>query len=222
MEMDKLHIRSISDTPIIDTNDNKNTVSGYAFKYGTESQDLGGYIETIEQGALTTDILKKSDVFCFINHDENLVCARRRFDRGKLKLTIDDIGLKYEFQLNDKSPIHNQLRQYLEDEIITKSSFAFTIDDYEWVNNADGTEYTDENGLHRLKIKRFAQIFDCSPVFEPAYQNTSSELRSNDSVNSEILDELNIRKANVNHTRQNQLDQYYKKIRKKYRIKCTK
>ena len=213
MNLDKLQRRAIDDNVEINADDNIRTVSGYALKFNTLSCDLGGYLETIAPEALDNDILSNSDIFAFINHDEKLgVLARSRFGKGKLLLSIDNIGLKYEFKVSDKSPCHQQLMQYLDDEIITKSSFSFTVADYEWVNNEDGTEYVDADGLQRLIIRKFDRLFDVSPVFEPAYFDTSSEIRKANEVNNDIINEMNQRK-------QNKLDNYYKKIRKKYRLK---
>ena len=220
--LDKLQRRSIDDTPNVTTNDKEQRiVSGYALKFNTLSCDLGGYIETISPSALDDEIINKSDIFFFINHDERLgVLARSRFGKGKLKLSIDDIGLRYEFKLSD-SPVCNQLRQYLDDEIITKSSFSFTIAEggYEWINNPDGSEYIDENGLQRLIIKRFDRLYDCSSVFEPAYQDTECSIRMANEIDDTIIQELNQRKNNVVIQRNTYLDNYYTSIRKKYRIR---
>jgi len=218
-DFERLQRRSIDDTPTINVDEKSNTVVGYALKFNTLSCDLGGYIETIDPEALDDTIIRNSDIFALINHNENLgVLARSRYGKGKLKLSIDNVGLRYEFKLSD-SPVCNQLRQYLDDEIITKSSFSFTIDKYEWVNNADGSEYVDDNGLQRLRIKRFNQLYDVSPVFEPAYQDTESALRCENTVDNHIINELNERQSNLRTQKQLRLDEYYTKIRKKYNIK---
>jgi HK97 family phage prohead protease len=213
-DFNKLNFRSNDYIPTLSIDEkNKNTVSGYALKFNTLSCPLVdgviGYRETISPEALDYDIIQSSDIFAFINHDENLgVLARSRYGKGKLQLSIDNVGLKYEFKLG-KSPVCDQLRQYLEDEIITKSSFAFTIAKKEYLKNEDGTEYIDEDGLYVLRILKFDKIFDISPVYEPAYEDTNSQLRNkNNTVNQDILNEI----------KQLRLKEYYKKLRKKYRI----
>ena len=219
-DIEKLQRRSIDDIPTIIADEKLRVVSGYALKFNTLSCDLGGYIETIDPSALDETIIKQSDIFAVINHSYDCggVLARSRFGKGKLLITVDNIGLRYEFKLSD-SPVHNQLRQYLDDEIITKSSFSFTISDYQWVNNSDGSEYVDENGLQRLIIKRFDKIFDVSPVFEPAYQDTECKIRTSNAIDTDILNELSNRQSNMFQKRQQKLDQYFTQIRKKYGIR---
>ena len=214
----KIQRRSIDETPVIQDNE-KNIVSGYALKFNTLSCDLGGYIETIDRQALDESIIQHSDILAFINHDERLgVLARSRYGKGKLQLSIDHIGLRYEFKLSN-SPVCQQLRQYLEDEIITKSSFAFTVDKYEWVNNPDGSEYFDENGLQRLVIKRFDKLYDVSCVYSAAYDDTEAKLRTANTIDIDIVNQLTERQNNAVQRRKNHLNQYYQRIRKKYGIK---
>ena len=220
--LDNLQRRSIDDIPNVTTNDKEQRiVSGYALKFNTLSCDLGGYIETINPSALDDDIINSSDIFMLVNHDPSQVVGRLRYSKSKnLRLYLDNIGLKYEIKLSD-CPIHNQLRQYIADEIITKSSFSFTIAEggYEWVNNPDGSEYIDENGLQRLIINRFDKLFDVSPVFEPAYIDTECSIRMANEIDDTIINEFNQRKNNIVIQRQNYLDNYYTNIRKKYRIR---
>ena len=221
INMDNIQRRAIDDVPTIETDDKTSYCSGYALKFGVNSCDLGGYIETIEREALTDEIIQNSDIFAFINHDERLgVLARSRFGKGKLSLTIDDVGLHYSFKLG-KSPVCEQLRQYLEDEIITKSSFAFTVAEggYEWIDNQDGTPFIDENGLQRLKIKQFNLLYDISPVFEPAYNDTECKLHTSNSIDENIIIQMNERKLKHNIHIKNKLDEYFTNIRKKYRIR---
>ncbi|MGR6999934.1 HK97 family phage prohead protease [Yinghuangia aomiensis] len=51
-------------------------VSGYAAKYNTRSQDLGGFVETLAPGAFARAIREAHDVRAVINHDANLILGR--------------------------------------------------------------------------------------------------------------------------------------------------
>ncbi|HLR38863.1 MAG TPA: HK97 family phage prohead protease, partial [Jeotgalicoccus sp.] len=79
--------------------DNENYIEGYALKFGTESEDLGGFIETIEQGALkNTDF---SDVRALFNHNADQIIARS--SAGTLSLDVDDVGLKFKAKIPNTS-----------------------------------------------------------------------------------------------------------------------
>src|SRR5699024_1993202 len=70
-------------------------ISGYALKYDTWSQDLGGFVETIDKRAL--DKADLSDVRCLIDHDSSRILGRTK--SGTLELEKDDIGLRFECTL---------------------------------------------------------------------------------------------------------------------------
>lgn len=166
-------------------NSNSRVVEGLAISFNTESQSLG-WIETILPGAIDEDTLKRSDIFCYLNHDENRgVLARSRYGVGSLELKITDEGLYYSFEAPE-TQLGNELLSYLKRGEITSSSFAFTI--------AEGGDkwYRDESGNLRREIRKIDKLFDVSPVFTPAYESTSCTLRKFEEINSitNMLDSL--------------------------------
>ena len=54
------------------------TVTGYACVFDSESENIGFY-EIIRKGAITQEIIDKSDVFAKFNHDDDKVLARSRY-----------------------------------------------------------------------------------------------------------------------------------------------
>ncbi|WP_210136537.1 HK97 family phage prohead protease, partial [Staphylococcus sp. GDK8D68P] len=70
--MNKKEIRTMEEIKAVD--DEKMVVEGFALKFNTESNDLGGFVETISPEALENADL--SDVRCLINHDYNQVLGR--------------------------------------------------------------------------------------------------------------------------------------------------
>src|SRR5699024_3968116 len=72
--------------------ENDMVISGYALKYDTWSQDLGGFVETIDKRAL--DKADLSDVRCLIDHDSSRILGRTK--SGTLELVKDDIGLRFD------------------------------------------------------------------------------------------------------------------------------
>jgi len=146
----------------------KHIVRGHAAVYSSKSQFMGFY-EVIAPGAFTDELINKSDVRALINHDPNLIMARSQFGEGTLKLSADDTGLAFEYELPDTSYARD-LGINLESGNITQSSFSFATP-------VDGTEWsTDEDGHDVRTITKFSEIFDTSSVTYPAYKDAESDL----------------------------------------------
>lgn len=149
-------------------------VSGYAAVFNQLSRNLGWFREKIEPGAF--DNVLDNDVVALFNHDPNFVLARTI--SKTLTLSVDERGLKYEFQAPDTTA-GNDLVELLRRGDVQHSSFAFTIEDEKW-------EDDDEQGEIRtvLKVKR---LYDVSPVVYPAYTQTDVALakRSHESWKKE-------------------------------------
>lgn len=162
-------------------------VSGYAVIFETWSNDLGFY-EKILKGAITEDTIKRSDVICKLNHDDQKVLARSKYGEGSLILEVDDKGLKYTFEA-PKTQYGDELLEYLRRGDITGSSFAFTIEEdefsYQWPFDKDADPV-----LCREVIK-VDKLFDVSPVFTPAYEATSVQ-------NKRKLEEVEMKSNEIN------------------------
>lgn len=162
-------------------------VSGYAVVFDTWSNDLGFY-EKILKGAITEDTIKRSDVICKLNHDDQKVLARSKYGEGSLILEVDDKGLKYTFEA-PRTQYGDELLEYLRRGDITGSSFAFTIEEdefsYQWPFDKDADPV-----LCREVIKVY-KIFDVSPVFTPAYEKTSV-------ANKRKLEEVELKSNEIN------------------------
>lgn len=178
-----IEARAIRSTPVI--NPDSRTVEGYAVVFNSQSEDLGFY-ETINPSAITEDVLKRSDVFCLFNHDQDKVLARSKYGTGSLQLQLDERGLKYTFQAPN-TDLGNELLEYLKRGDIESSSFAFVVSTDEgsevWETRADGRQYRE--------ILKIDELFDVSPVFNPAYSSTSVSQRALDKLNQlrEMQDE---------------------------------
>lgn len=68
------------------------SVEGYALVFDSESNDLGGFVETIDKNALD-GVLEKSDVLCLLNHNEERgVLARWRKNKAALPCMLTKRG----------------------------------------------------------------------------------------------------------------------------------
>lgn len=154
-------------------------VEGVAVVFNSDSVDMG-FIETIDPSAITDEIIKSSDVFAYLNHDENRgVLARSKYGEGTLNLWIEDDGLHYRFEA-PKTQLGDELLSYLTRGEITASSFAFTIAQGgdTWTRGMDGSI--------KRRITKIDRLFDVSPVFQPAYETTSAAKRKVNEINAVI------------------------------------
>lgn len=178
-----IEVRAIRSTPVV--NPDSRTVEGYAVVFNSQSEDLGFY-ETINPAAITEEVLKRSDVFCLFNHDQDKVLARSKYGTGSLQLQLDEQGLKYTFQAPN-TDLGNELLEYLRRGDIDSSSFAFTVSTDEgsevWTTGTDGKQYRE--------ILKIDELHDVSPVWNPAYSSTSVSQRTLDKLNQlrEMQDE---------------------------------
>ena len=154
--------------------DDSRHVEGYAVVFESQSEDLG-FFETIDRGAITQELVDNSDVFALLNHDDDKVLARSKNGVGSLKLTVDERGLKYEFDAAE-TQLGNDLLEYLKRGEINTSSFAFALD----YNDPEAETWTRKNGANYRTIHKIAYLHDVSPVWNAAYSATSVSQRSID------------------------------------------
>lgn len=153
-------------------------VVGYASVFydgsaGTEFWLMDDMVEHIMPGAFNRALAEKHNVRALWNHNPDNVLAS--VTSGKLKLSIDQKGLRYEIDMPEV-----QLGKYLTvmigDEVVTQSSFGFEVldDDYR-------SEERDGRAIVVREIKD-VRLWDVSPVTFPAYEGTSALLSSRSKV----------------------------------------
>lgn len=145
-------------------------VSGYAVVFDSPSKNIG-WIETIQRGAITQETIANSDVLAKFDHDDSKVLACSKRGIGSLKLECDDKGLKYSFE-SPNTQAGNELLEYIQRGDITASSFCFTV------SQDEGAEkwYKEDGQIYRT-IMKIDKLYDISPVFLPAYEETSCAKR---------------------------------------------
>ncbi len=138
---------------------------GYAAKFDSLSEDLGGWFERIRPGAFA-NALEVSDTRALVNHNPDNLLGRTK--SGTLTLAEDDIGLRYTVQLPD-TQLGRDIAESVTRGDISGNSFAFTVDTDEW-------HMEDEVGIR--EIVSVAELFDVGPVTYPAYPDTTVAARS--------------------------------------------
>lgn len=168
----EIEVRSIvSDLAIRKADDGKpsRTITGYASKFETWSEPIYGWFkEQIARGAF--DKTDMSDVVMVFNHDISGILARTT--SGTLKLSVDKVGLRFEFEAPETT-LGNDMLELVGRGDISKCSFKFVVETDEW-------RYADkENGLEydERTVKAIARLYDVSLVTYPAYKDTEASVR---------------------------------------------
>lgn len=148
------------------------TVSGYAVRFESESVNMG-FVEIIHRGAITDETIKSSDVFALLNHNENTVLARCNRGTGSLSLKVDNDGVFYEFEAPNTAN-GEELLEHIKRGEISQSSFAFTV------STEDGAEKWTKrsDGIIVREIFKIERLYDISPVYQPAYTETTCSKRA--------------------------------------------
>ena len=162
-------------------------VEGYAVVFDSESEDIG-WTEIIHRGAITDETIQKSDVLAKLNHNDEKILARSKKGKGSLSLEVDERGVKYSFDA-PKTALGDELLEYLKRGDISSSSFAFTM------SKEEGAEkWEKRNGKIYRHIYKIDRLWDVSPVWTPAYSETSCSARYEEvkATSEEIDNKMNL------------------------------
>jgi hypothetical protein len=146
-------------------------IAGYAARFNSMSENLGGFRERIAPGAFGKSLLD-ADVRALWNHDANIVLGRNK--SGTLRLMEDDVGLHFEVDMPETQLVRDMVMAPIERGDVSQCSFGFyTIED-SW-ENVDGE-------MIRTLLK--CELLDVSPVTYPAYPETNVAARSLEAARS--------------------------------------
>jgi HK97 family phage prohead protease len=139
-------------------------IEGYAIVFNSRSEDMG-FFEEISSEALD-GVIERSDCFALLNHDDSRgILARSKYGEGTLKLTVDDIGLRYEFEAPN-TQLGDETLEMIKRGDIDGSSFAFSIAE-------GGEKWEKRDGEYYRTISKIERLYDISPVYQPAYAATT-------------------------------------------------
>lgn len=144
-------------------------IDGKAAVYGVPSVDIG-FIERIEPGFFENVL--EDDVVAEFNHDPNFVLGRTT--SGTLRLKDTPEALETTIFPPGTDLIRDLVLEPMRRGDIHQMSFKFRV-------KPDGDRWeTDEEGAFHRTLKRggCAQLYDVSVVTEPAFPQTSAQVRS--------------------------------------------
>ena len=142
--------------------------SGYAARFDSLSENLGGFREKIRIGAFSNAV-KTDDVRCLFNHNSNYVLGRT--SAKTLELREDTQGLWFEVEAPNTQWARD-LHESVKRGDINQCSFAFVTKKDDWKDEGD----TVVRELIEVGLR------DVSIVTNPAYLQTSVQARSNDEI----------------------------------------
>ena len=151
------------------------TIEGYAIVFDVESRILSdywdNYREIIEAGAITEERLKEMDIKMTMYHNREKILARSVNGEGTLKLSVDEIGVKYSFEAPHTVDGDTALELVKRGDL-SGSSFMF------WTDEKSGVSYEKRSdGIMLRRVKTIGMIYDMTIAADPAYQETTVSAR---------------------------------------------
>lgn len=175
--MEKLEIRSFggdAGPKLV----NERTIKGYATVFGQESKYMYDpvlrkcFIEIIEPGAITEEMLRSCDVKALVEHNIERMIARSNHGAGSLSLMVDGYGLAYGLE-SPHTPDGDYSVEMVKRGDLFGSSFGYRTDEKKnvtWSKRSDG--------ILLRKVHKIDYIGDISIVANPAYMGTEVNVRS--------------------------------------------
>lgn len=120
MRTNTFEIRSGGDLRAVSSN----KLTGYAAVFNTLSQDLGGFVEQIREGAFAKSLRDGAAIRALYEHDENKLLGNTR--SGTLKLAEDQKGLRFDLDL-PSTTYAQDLAVLVERGDIAGMSFGFMV-----------------------------------------------------------------------------------------------
>lgn len=174
-----MEIRSFGNSAAPQVSGESRTIEGYAIVFGQESEVLFDkskkrrFIEVIQPGAVTQELLERSDVKALLEHNAQRMLARSYNGKGTLTLTVDAHGVKYRFDA-PATPDGDYSVEMVKRGDLFGSSFAYATSE----NNVRYEKRAD--GMLMRYVNKIDWIGDVSIVSDPAYMGTDVSVRSLD------------------------------------------
>jgi HK97 family phage prohead protease len=148
------------------------TFTGYASVFNSPSEDLGGFIEYVAPGAFKRSLQSRNEVKLLWNHDSGEPLASLR--GGTMQLVEDSRGLKVTASLPQTSR-GRDVAELLRTKVIDSMSFGFNVIKDSWSTNG------------QTRTLESVRLFEVSIVSFPAYEATTAQVRSSQTINPDQL-----------------------------------
>lgn len=139
-------------------------ITGYGIVFNSDSEDLGGFIEQVDPGAVTKT-LQESDIRGVANHNTDWTLGRVK--SGTMRLYTEGRGVRYEIDVNENDPDGQRALAKVQRGDWDGSSFCFETIQEAWDWDARPAR------RRLLEIK----IVEMGPVAFPAYPDSTATAR---------------------------------------------
>ena len=156
-------------------------ISGYGIVYNRKTRIYEDLYEVIRPGAARKFLQDSPDVKCALNHNRMYLFGRTK--SGTLSLEENQKGVKYAANPPDAQWAKDAIAS-IERGDIDGSSFTFAVDP----QNEKLTKQSD--GTYLREIFEIERIGEMGPVTDPAYLDTTAEMRSAKEVYDSYSDHL--------------------------------
>lgn len=129
------------------------------------------FIEVIERGAITEDLIKSCDIKALLEHNKQRLLARSNMGAGSLLLSVDDYGLAYKFEAPNTQEGNDALEMIKRGDLFG-SSFSY------WTDEKKNVTYQKKDGIWLRTVHKIDKLFDVAIVSDPAYFGTDVTVRS--------------------------------------------
>jgi HK97 family phage prohead protease len=146
--------------------------TGYASVFNSPSEDLGGFIEYVAPGAFKRSLQSRNEVKLLWNHDSGEPLASLR--GGTMQLVEDNRGLKVTAKLPNTTR-GRDIAELLRTKVIDSMSFGFNVIKDSWSSNG------------QTRTLESVRLFEVSIVSFPAYEATTAQVRSAQTINPDQL-----------------------------------
>jgi HK97 family phage prohead protease len=137
------------------------TLVGYGAVFGKLSQNLGGFVEVIQPRTFAQTITQR-DILALVSHDVDRLLGRT--SSGTLRLSEDEIGLRYELDLPDTTEGRDLAALVARGDIKGSSVGWFTASVQDsWGRTEQG---------YAMRTIREVSLRDVGPTPMPAYLDT--------------------------------------------------
>ena len=147
------------------------TITGTAIVFNKESEVLDDWGEEFREmilpEACTAGFLQSQDIKLNLLHERELAIARSIKGQGSLRLSVDGIGVHFEFEA-PRCDLGDRALELIRTGVYSGCSFEFYPQDY---------DVEERNGEVLIKHKKFARLTALTIGMDPAYRQTSVNAR---------------------------------------------
>lgn len=157
-------------------------ITGYAIMFNTPSEPLWSdetseAREVIDPAAISEELLRGQDIKMTMFHDRQLILARSNKGEGTLSYSVDEKGVKFEFEAPNTAD-GDKAVELVKRGDISGCSFAYSTYYYD-SDFVERQSKVADNGVNNItyRVKAITKIYDFTLAADPYYPDTSVETR---------------------------------------------